>query len=517
MPKERKATRKPKGIKRQVKRQVRITERKIRRLKEAQWLYVRNMLKFVFAAWVFGLSVFLFVIMIMNVKLFGESPSVWISLLVGVPTAPVMIMVVFVRKFAVKIKYLERIRRGLLAKYIMGFILDLDDLLNFALKSACEILEADGGSITTLDKKSNELVIKAAHGSHKGTVLGGRLKLGERFAGRAAQMRQSILMHDVEDEDWFKSLEKYEEVKSRMSVPMLVKGELIGTLNLKRTKAEKKFTKDDIGLASIFADYAASAIVNARAHQELEKALVEARKAKATTERAYEELKALDRMKDEFLSMASHELKTPLTSMVSFVQLISSEKLGKLTKKQKEGLGIVSQEVERLRGSVEKIMEISRLESGRMKLHKERVQLAPLVRDAVERMKPSAALKKISLTLKVAESPPIEADGEQVAKILVYLIDNAIKFTPEGGKVDIAAKRQGDYVLIEVKDNGKGIAPEDMPKLFTKFFQAKPSVPGTGLGLSICKMLVEAHGGKIWCESELEQGSTFSFTLPIKR
>lgn len=95
------------------------------------------------------------------------------------------------------------------------------------------------------------------------------------------------------------------------------------------------------------------------------------------------------------------------------------------------------------------------------------------------------------------------------------MIDNAIKFTP-GGRVGIAAKREGDHVLIEVKDNGKGIAPEDMPKLFTKFFQADTSVPGMGLGLSICRMLVEAHGGKIWCESKLGKGSTFSFTLPVK-
>jgi len=96
------------------------------------------------------------------------------------------------------------------------------------------------------------------------------------------------------------------------------------------------------------------------------------------------------------------------------------------------------------------------------------------------------------------------------------LIDNAIKFTPDGGRVDVATKRKGDNVLIEVKDNGKGIAPKDMSNLFKKFFRADPSVPGIGLGLSICKQLVEAHGGKIWCKSKLGKGSTFSFTLPVK-
>jgi len=231
---------------------------------------------------------------------------------------------------------------------------------------------------------------------------------------------------------------------------------------------------------------------------------------------AYEELKMLDRMKDEFLSMTSHGLKTPLTTVTSVVRMMLDKEFGKLTKKQEDALGIISRGIERLRGLVEKILEISRLESGRMELRKEKSQLAPLVQDVVKRMKPSATLKKISIIQRMAKLPPVEADRERVAEVLVCLIGNAIKLTPEGGRVDIAAKREGDHVLIEVKDNGKGIAPEDMPKLFTKFFQADTSIPGTGLGLSICRMLVEAHGGKIWCESELGKGSTFSFTLPVK-
>jgi len=232
--------------------------------------------------------------------------------------------------------------------------------------------------------------------------------------------------------------------------------------------------------------------------------------------RAYEDLKELDRMKDEFLSMTSHELKTPLVPMTSLVRQMSGRELGELTKKQEKALGMISRGIERLRGSVEKILEISRLESGRMELHKEKLQLAPLVRDVVKRMKPSATLKKISLTQRMDSVPTIEADRGRVDEVLSCLIDNAIKFTPDGGRVDVATKRKGDNVLIEVKDNGKGIAPKDMPNLFKKFFRADPSVPGIGLGLSICKRLVEAHGGKIWCKSKLGKGSTFSFTLPVR-
>ncbi len=239
-------------------------------------------------------------------------------------------------------------------------------------------------------------------------------------------------------------------------------------------------------------------------------------RARKELERAYEDLKALDRMKDEFISMSAHELKTPLTAVTSLFQQMSSKELGELTKKQEKALGIISRGVERLRGSVEKILEILKLESGRMELFKEKMQLAPLIQDVVEHMKPLATLKKITFTQRMNKLPPVEADGKHIATVLTNLIENAIKFTPEGGKVTVEAEQRGNQILVQVRDTGAGIAKKDLPKLFTKFFQANHTKPGTGLGLSICKQLVGAHGGEIWCESELGKGSTFSFTLPVK-
>jgi len=233
-------------------------------------------------------------------------------------------------------------------------------------------------------------------------------------------------------------------------------------------------------------------------------------------ERAYEELKVLDRMKDEFLAMTAHELKTPLTPMLSLVRQMSDRDLGKLNEEQEKALGIISRGVERLGGSIEKILEISKLEFGRMELNKEKIQLAPLIQDVVEQMKPLARLKKITLTQRTTKLPSVEADGRRVATVLTNLIENAIKFTPDVGKVTVEAKQRGNQILVQVGDRGIGIAKKDFPKLFTKFFQVDHTKPGAGLGLSICKRLVEAHGGKIWCESKLGKGSTFSFTLPVK-
>ncbi len=241
------------------------------------------------------------------------------------------------------------------------------------------------------------------------------------------------------------------------------------------------------------------------------------RERTAELEKAYTELKALDKMKDDFLSMTSHELKTPLTPISSFLQLMNSGKLGKITKRQKKGLKIIYQELGRLRGSIDKILEISRLESGGMKPKMENLQLAELIQNTVKRMRSSTKQKRITLTQKITELPLIRGDKEQLTGVMNNLIDNAIKFTPKRGRVTVEAKKRKDNILVEVKDTGIGIAKKDMSKLFTKFFQVERSIPGAGLGLSICKMIVEAHGGRIGVKSRLGKGSTFFFTLPIKK
>lgn len=241
------------------------------------------------------------------------------------------------------------------------------------------------------------------------------------------------------------------------------------------------------------------------------------RERTAELEKAYRELKALDRMKDEFLDMTSHELKTPLTSVNSFLQLMGSKKLGKITKKQENAVKTISQELKRLRGSIDKILDTSRLESGRIKPEMKNLQLAEPIRNTVKSMKLLANQKRITLTQKIAELPLIKGDEWQLTELMANLIDNAIKFTPEGGRVTIEAIKKKDNILVEVKDTGIGIAKKDMPKLFTKFFQVEHSVPGAGMGLRICKIIVEAHGGRIGVKSRLGKGSTFFVTLPIKK
>jgi len=246
------------------------------------------------------------------------------------------------------------------------------------------------------------------------------------------------------------------------------------------------------------------------------KDITEYRRAVEETKRAYAEAAAA-KMKEEFLTVVSHELKSPLTSIISFAQLLSDERLGKLSEKQKEALEIITQSSQRLRDLVDSLLAVSRLESGMVKFKMRKLQLSDLVLEVVKKLEPLAALKKISISQNVAKLPPVKADREELAKVLTNLLDNAIKYTAPGGRVTIESERKRGFVIVKVTDTGVGIAPEDMPKLFTKFFQADKSRPGSGLGLYICKMIVEAHGGKIWAKSRLGKGSTFFFTLPLKR
>jgi len=151
----------------------------------------------------------------------------------------------------------------------MALTLEPDEIYNLALELACAAMEADGGSVMAFDEKTSELVVKVASGSQKEIAIGKRLKLGERFAGHAAQMKRALFMHEVEDEPWFKSLKKFEEIKSGMSIPLLVKDKLVGVINLKRTQRDEKFAKSDVGLVSILADYVASIIERKRAEEAL--------------------------------------------------------------------------------------------------------------------------------------------------------------------------------------------------------------------------------------------------------
>ena len=229
----------------------------------------------------------------------------------------------------------------------------------------------------------------------------------------------------------------------------------------------------------------------------------------------------LDKMKTDFISVVSHELRTPLTSIKGYTDLLLSGAAGENSELQTEFLGIIQLSTTRLSNLINDVLDISRIESGTLKIKHEPIDYRHLVADTLRVMKAAADVKAISMDAALPESiPPVRGDADKVTQILTNLVSNAIKYTPEGGWVKVSLEVTGDTsVTTCVADSGIGVAPEDQKKLFQRFFRADNSstreAGGTGLGLVIAKTLIELMGGTIWLESEPSRGSKFYFTLPL--
>jgi signal transduction histidine kinase len=237
-----------------------------------------------------------------------------------------------------------------------------------------------------------------------------------------------------------------------------------------------------------------------------------------------EKLRVMDRLKDQFLSITSHELKSPLTPIYDYADILQKELLGPVNEKQKNALGIVKKQCEHLLKIIESLLEASRIEHGKpLKLEKEPVSFKILLEDIVKVMQSQFDSRQIKLETDLPEDfPALVADPAKLSHLMTCLLENAIKFTPKGGGVKVLGSRKDDTVEIQVADDGIGLAREHLEEVFARFFQVDTSYTriagGVGLGLTIVKEIVEAHGGKIWAESEgLGKGSRFCFTLPIEK
>jgi two-component system phosphate regulon sensor histidine kinase PhoR len=231
-------------------------------------------------------------------------------------------------------------------------------------------------------------------------------------------------------------------------------------------------------------------------------------------------LKEMDEMKSAFVSMVSHEIRSPLTTVLSQIKILMDGLAGELSAKQADILGKMSRKVYGLVELSNELLDLSRIEAGLIVQDKQQVQLMDILESLVEFVQPRAKEKNISLTLKKADLPVINANMKSMEEVFSNLITNAIIYTPEGGKVDISGEVKGDFVGISISDTGYGIAPDELPRIFERFYRAKTektrNIAGTGLGLPIVKSIVEAHNGTVKVESEEGVGSTFHVRLPMQ-
>ena len=231
-------------------------------------------------------------------------------------------------------------------------------------------------------------------------------------------------------------------------------------------------------------------------------------------------LQELDQLKNDFVSSVTHELRSPLTAITGYVDYLLAES-SLIGTEEKEYLEIIKKNATRLSKFIDDILDVAKIESGQIDIEFSELQIAPVIDEIITLFKPIAEQKKISLEKDINNDlSPVNSNHERVCQILTNLVSNALKFTPENGKITIKAKNDTDHIVVSVSDTGIGIPKNELTKIFDKFHQVKGvrekivGAKGTGLGLAIVKGLVEALHGKIWVESELNKGTTFYFTLP---
>ena len=282
---------------------------------------------------------------------------------------------------------------------------------------------------------------------------------------------------------------------ARLSVPILRGGKSFGVIVLER---EQPFTQTVIDFLVHLSGRAATAIENARLYQAVEQA---------------------NQAKTRFISVVTHELRIPMTSIKGYADLLRQGVVGPINEQQLSFLMIIRNNVERMGGLVSDLSDISRIEAGRLQLASSFISVQDYVDEILLAMKPRLEAKEQSVETELGlDLPEVYADPNRLMQILTNLVNNAAKYTPQGGKIHVRARSEDGFVRIEVEDNGVGISAEDQAKLFTQFFRSEDPLvreeQGWGLGLNVAKRLTELMGGNIGFNSDLGQGSTFWFTLP---
>jgi signal transduction histidine kinase len=306
------------------------------------------------------------------------------------------------------------------------------------------------------------------------------------------------------------------QTKSWIAVPLKIKGRILGSLTVDRIQAHS-LTQDDLELMITVAHQVAIGLDNASAYEQIEDLNVglEAKVRERTAE-----LEQADCLRSQFLSHVSHELKTPLTSIKGFLQNLLDGLTGPLNDKQQRYLSRMLGNSDRLIRMIEALLDRTRIQSGRLDLIPDEIDLGPCVSDAVEQLRLLAQAKQQTLEAAVPSDPlMVWADRDRLFQIVTNLVQNAVKFTPEGGSIMVAVRQESQTLAgVSVHDTGPGIPPEFLDQIFDPFFrvkQVRSGIKGLGLGLSIVRTLVELHGGTISARSEPGRGAELYFTIPL--
>jgi signal transduction histidine kinase len=396
---------------------------------------------------------------------------------------------------------------------VVSSTLDLQTVLPAIVSYAAQLSGTEGAAIYEYDEEREEFHLRATRNLEPALVArlqGMPLRKGEGVMGRAAVAREPVQIPDILAEGAYEGRLRDVLVDSGfralLAVPLLREDHIVGGLVVNRN-APGEFPPDVIDLVRTFATQSALAIQNARLFREVE---VKSR-----------QLEVANRHKSEFLANMSHELRTPLNAVIGFSEVLLERMFGELNDKQAEYLEDIFSSGKHLLSLINDILDLSKVEAGRMELEVTRFNLPLAMENALTLVRERASRHGLALSLHVdPRVGEVTADERKLKQVLLNLLSNALKFTPEGGHVSLAATPADGHVEISVTDTGIGIAPEDQELIFEEFRQAGTDYArkreGTGLGLALARRFVELHGGRMWVKSEVGRGSTFTFTLPAE-
>jgi PAS domain S-box-containing protein len=381
----------------------------------------------------------------------------------------------------------------------------LDDLLSSLLERVKELLAVDTIAVLLLADEEAVLVACAAKGLEEEVERGVRIPVGSGFAGRIASERTPIVLSDVEHADVLNPVLRTKGVKSLAGVPLLVEGRVVGVLHVGSLR-RREFAAEEMKFLQIVADRMAIAIDHARLYE----AALSARRQATTAE-------AMVRARDEFLQIAAHELKTPMTGAKAAVQLLKRTfaRAQDLSPLQLRTLDSIERQMDRLAQLVGQLLEAVRTQAGMLSVEPAPADVALIVNDVAEQTQTATAKHTI-----VVESPDhlvVSIDAFRFEQVVRNLLDNAVKYSPDGGEIRVDLSRTGGHTfLLSIRDHGLGVAPEHRSHLFDRFYQAHHNRSGMGLGLFITRQIVEAHGGTIFAEFPSDGGTRLVVSIPVE-
>ena len=379
---------------------------------------------------------------------------------------------------------------------------DPHEVFDMILRSAVQLFGRGSASLYTWDEEAGVLRLAENFDASGRMPDDAVLRPGEGVVGRVFETRQPLIIEDYQTWEGGTAVGKETGLHACLAVPLVRSGQALGALGIRSYDPTVLYTEDDARMLGLFGDQAAAALTTVDAF--------------SRQRQAVEQLERLNRAKSEFVSIVSHEFRTPLTGIQGFSEMMRDEDL--TSEEMREYAGDINKDAQRLTRMINEMLDLDRMESGRMTIHPERMDLNAVIADVADRVRPNAPNHTLTLDLQ-RDLPQVQADRDRMTQVASNLLNNAVKYSPTGGRITMSTRVEGDQLRLDVRDEGLGIPEDALDTIFERYSRvdslATKDIQGTGLGLPIVRQIVQLHGGKVWAESELGKGSVFHVVLPL--